>query len=238
METHRIGAGFNSQEAGGAVPQKSFPDPQLVPEVVVYLGTLLLAYLSGWTTKDLIWSLWLSSLVFGYLAVAAKSIRKVRQPGQTTLDVLLSTVGLIGALLAFTIHFGPFHYVYASILDLLMPLMSHPERVYIGKLTWKGGGWFSLWGTIAIAVSRYWPVVVMNAWRDRSILLSDATAETNLSPYKAILRLHFLVMGLGACYGLGLDSFPVYALVFTVLYPPVTLWRRIFQRRTASNSSA
>jgi hypothetical protein len=78
---------------------------------------------------------------------------------------------------------------------------------------------------------RYWPVAAMNAWCDRSIFLSDTAANTNLDPYKAILRLHLLVMGLGTCYRLCLDSCPVYALVFTVLYSPSILWKKIFNGR-------
>jgi len=178
----------------------------------------------------MIWSLWLSSLCLGYLAVTTSGMRRAMRPGLSTLERTLSIAGMVGSLLVFSIHFAPFHYIYASILDLLMPLMAHPDRVYIGKLTWKGGMMFSFWETLGIAIVRYWPVAAMNAWRDRSILLSDDAAKTSLGPYKAILRLHFLVMGLGACYGLGLDSFPVYALVFAVLYSPVAVWKKIFIR--------
>jgi hypothetical protein len=214
-----------------AVGQQNSPaGSNTLSEFAVFVGTLALAYWSGWSTKDLIWSLWLSSLALGYLAVAAAGARRVMRPGLNAVERTLSVAGMFGALLAFSIHFGPFHYLYAAILDLLMPLMTHPDRVYIGKLTWKGGMTFSFWGTLAIAIARYWPVAAMNAWRDRSMLLSEDTAKTSLGPYKAILRLHFLVMGLGACYGLGLDTFPVYALVFTVLYSPATVWKKIFAR--------
>jgi hypothetical protein len=199
-------------------------------EVAVFVGTLALAYWSGWTTKDMIWSLWLSSLCFGYLSVASTGVRRTVRPGLNAVERSFSFAGMIGSLFALSIHFGPFHYIYAAILDLLMPLMAHPDRVYIGKLTWKGGMMFSFWETLAIAIARYWPVAAMNIWRDRSILLSDDAAKKNLNPYKAILRLHFLVMGLGMCYGLGLDSFPVFALVFTALYSPATIWKKIFRR--------
>ncbi|MCX6134866.1 MAG: hypothetical protein NTU47_13720 [Ignavibacteriales bacterium] len=220
------------------VPLEDPPaESNMLAEIGVFVGTLALAYWSGWSTKDLIWSLWLSSLCLGYLAVAVNGVRRAMRPGLTTLERTFSVMGLIGALLVFSIHFGPFHYIYASILDLLMPLMDHPGRVYIGKLTWRGGVWFSFWETLGIAIVRYWPIAAMNAWRDRSIFLSDTAANTNLGPYKAILRLHFLVMGLGACYGLGLDSFPVYALVFTVLYSPAILWKKIFNRRPPTKKS-
>ncbi len=219
-----------SRQAGPVAQVNPQTGSNTLSELAAFVGTLTLAYLSGWSTKDLIWSLWLSSLFLGYLAVAARGMRRVIRPGLNAVERTFSVAGMIGALLVFSIHFGPFHYVYATILDLLMPLMSHPDRVYVGKLTWKGGIWFSFWETLAIAIARYWPVAAMNAWRDRSFILSDEAAETNLGPYKAILRLHFLVIGLGICYGFGLDSFPVYALVFTVLYSPATIWKSILRR--------
>lgn len=203
-------------------------------EIGVFVGTLAIAYWSGWTTRDLIWSLWLSSLFAGYLAVVVSGGVRIFRRGLNAVERSFAVLGLIGVLIGFTIHFGSFHYLYASMLDLLMPLMDHPGRVYVGKLSWKGGSWFSIWETLAIAVTRYWPVVVMNAWRDRATILAEETTKENLGPYKAVLRLFFLVMGLGCCYELGLDSFPVYAAVFTLLYSPAALWKRLFYRDSSA----
>ena len=207
------------------------PSPSgIVPEIAVFAGTLAFAYWFSWSAKDLIWSLWLSSLCVGFLSVATSAVRRVVRPDATVVERIFSVVGGIGALLVFSIHFGPFHYVYASILDLLMPLMAHPDRVYVGRLTWKGGTSFSFWGTLVLAVTQYWPVAALNVLGDRRRLLTDVTNVKDTGPYLAILKLHFIVMGLGACYALGLDSFPVYAAVFTLLYAPSTMWKRLFHR--------
>lgn len=156
--------------------------------------------------------------------------RRVVRPDATVVERIFSVVGGIGALLFFSIHFGSFHYVYASILDLLMPLMAHPDRVCVGRLTWKGGTSFSFSGTLSLAVTQYWPVAALNVLGDRRRLLTDVTNVKDIGPYLAVVKLHFIVMGLGVCYGLGLESFPVYAAVFTLLYAPTTMWKRLFRR--------
>jgi len=208
-------------------------------EIAVFFGTLTLAYFSGWLTKDLIWSLWLSSLMVGFLSVAVSSGRRIIRPDATMVERVFSFIGAIFAIGFFSIHFGLFHYVYAAILDLLMPLMDHPGRVYMGKLTWSGGRQFSFWETLGIALVRYWPVALLNVIRDRRIVLSASVmTEKEWGPYLAIVKLHFLVLGLGACYGLGLDSFPVYAAVYTILFSPAKLWRMIFRRKSEPSESA
>ena len=205
-------------------------------EFVAFAGTLALAYFSGWLTKDLIWSLWLSSLAVGFLSVLVSGGRRIIRPDATMVERTFSIAGALGAIVLFSIHFGAFHYVYAAILDLLMPLMDHPGRVYIGKLTWKGGTSFSFWLTLGIALVQYWPVVLLNVFRDRrSVLSSSVMTGKEVGPYLTILKLHFIVMGLGACYALGLDSFPVYAAVYTLLYSPATLWKMIFRRKKSED---
>ena len=205
-------------------------EPNTLTELTVFVGTLALAYFSGWRARDLIWSLWLSSLCVGFLSVVVSHGRRIIRPDATAVERIFSFLGSIVVIGIFSIHFGMFHYIYAAILDLLMPLMDHPGRVYIGKLTWTGGVSFSFWATLGIALVQYWPVVLLNALRDHRIILSpsDETAK-GMGPYYAILKLHFLIMGLGACYELGLDSFPVYAAVYTLLFSPARLWRIIFR---------
>lgn len=216
----------------------SQPESNLFVEIFAFGGTLALAYFSGWRAKDLIWSLWLSSLVVGFLSVLVSGGRRIIRPDATMVERAFSIIGALGAILTFSVHFGLFHYVYASILDLLMPLMDHPGRVYVGKLTWMGGTSFSFWETLGIAIVQYWPVVLLNVMRDRqSVLASSVMTGKETAPYLIILKLHFLVMGLGACYGLGLDSFPVYAAVYTLLFSPAKLWRMIFKRKPSSGES-
>ncbi len=203
-------------------------------EAATFAGTLALAFGLGWRTSDLIWGLWVSSLSIGFFVVLAGGARRIVRPDATVLERIFSTIGAIGSLVLFSVHFGSAHFLYAAILDLLMPLMDHPGRMYVGQLTWSGGTPFSFWETLGIALATYWPMVILNVIRDRTVIWkSTATTGKEPEPYIAIVKLHFLVMGLGASYAIGLDSFPIYAVVYTLLYSPARLWsivRRISGR--------
>lgn len=39
-----------------------------------------------------------------------------------------------------------------------------------------------------------------------------------------MLKLHFLMLALGALYAVGLDTFPVFVLVLFFLYAPGSIW--------------
>ena len=67
-------------------------------EIAVFFGTLTLAYFSGWLTKDLIWSLWLSSLMVGFLSVAVSSGRRIIRPDATMVERVFSFIGAIFAI--------------------------------------------------------------------------------------------------------------------------------------------
>lgn len=208
-------------------------------EAATFVGTLALAFGLGWRTSDLIWGLWISSLSIGFFVVLAGGVQRILRTDATVLERMFSTIGAIGSLVLFSVHFGLAHFLYAAILDLLMPLMEHPGRVYVGKLTWSGGTPFSFWETLGIALATYWPMVILNGVRERHIIwTSKATTGKEPEPYIAIVRLHFLVMGLGAVYALGLESFPVYAAVYTLLYSPARLWKLIRRRSPHEHSES
>jgi hypothetical protein len=107
--------------ASAAGKEESQQGSDTALEIAVFLGTLALAYFSGWHAKDLIWSLWLSSLAVGFLSVRVSGGRRIIRPDATMVERAFSVIGALGAIMVFSVHFGLFHYVYASILDLLMP---------------------------------------------------------------------------------------------------------------------
>lgn len=111
------------------------------PDALAFALGLGVARIAGWTTTDLVWSLWLSSLVVGYATIVWTIVR----PGanlaylawrdrEFTAQVLRSSRGAIvvagtilvaGGLIGiafFTIHFGGFHYVHSQFLNLFFPL--------------------------------------------------------------------------------------------------------------------
>jgi hypothetical protein len=126
------------------LPKSPTPRPwrSALPDLVAFLVGLAIAWARNWHTTDLIWSLWLSSLVIGYALI----VWAVLQPALELLGLgwlhraeveasltpnsgkqlaILLAIALVGALLYlafFTTHFGFFHYIHSQFLLGLYPL--------------------------------------------------------------------------------------------------------------------
>ena len=111
------------------------------PDALAFALGLGVARFAGWTTTDLVWSLWLSSLVVGYAMIvwmvvrpgldmarvvlrerelATQVIRESKGPAIAGGAVLL--LGGLVMLAFFTIHFGGFHYVHSQFLSTFFPI--------------------------------------------------------------------------------------------------------------------
>jgi hypothetical protein len=111
------------------------------PDALAFVLGLGVAWIAGWTTTDLVWSLWLSSFVVGYsmivwtivrpgieLARAASRDRAFTQQvltqhkGATVAGLSVLVLGGLFMLAFFTVHFGGFHYVHSQFLYSFFPL--------------------------------------------------------------------------------------------------------------------
>jgi hypothetical protein len=112
------------------------------PDALAFAVGLALAWWARWTTTDLVWSLWLSSLVVGYATIVWTIFRpavEIARGGwrdralvtemSAQLGVwpsvaagLLLVVGGLFVLAFFTVHFGMFHYVHSQFLAGFFPI--------------------------------------------------------------------------------------------------------------------
>ena len=111
------------------------------PDALAFVLGLGVAWLAGWTTTDLVWSLWLSSLVVGYSTIVwmilrpgLDIVRAVSRDRAFTQQVVgthrvaagvgigILVFGGLFMLAFFTIHFGGFHYVHSQFLYIFFPL--------------------------------------------------------------------------------------------------------------------
>jgi hypothetical protein len=111
------------------------------PDALAFALGLGVARIAGWTTTDLVWSLWLSSFVVGYATIvwtivrpAVDMVRGAARDRAFTQQLLrehkgaaiagssvLVVVGLF-MIAFFTVHFGGFHYVHSQFLHMFFPL--------------------------------------------------------------------------------------------------------------------
>ena len=112
------------------------------PDVLAFVLGLGVAWIAGWTTTDLVWSLWLSSFVVGYATIVwtiarpgIDIVRGASRDRELTRQLLsehggaAAAIGVLGLVLVglfmlafFTVHFGGFHYVHSQFLYTFFPL--------------------------------------------------------------------------------------------------------------------
>jgi hypothetical protein len=216
------------------------------PDALAFAGGLALAWFSRWQSKDLVWSLWLSSLLVGYATIVwsifGPVVLLVR--GVTTgaapvvFRVGLDGLFVLGGLFTlgfFTFHFGMFHFVHSVFLNQFFPLLPGPAR----------------WPESALylqVVRDYWPFVLLAAVAERSAFRwpippapgagtavtavaiaarKSGAAEGMMAPYRNVIRMHLLIFFFAFASVAKLDNFAVYAVVYAAYFFP---WRLVKKR--------
>ena len=103
---------------------------RIVPDLLALIYSLILAWFLHWSVKDLVWGLWLSSLLVGFTTIVlvvlgpvAKEVRRETGIGPQ----IASVAGGLFALAFFTVHFGMFHFVHSVFLNLFFPVDNQPQ---------------------------------------------------------------------------------------------------------------
>jgi hypothetical protein len=200
-------------------------------DVIAFSAWLTLAWGSNWRTTDLVWSLWLSSLLVGFamiiwgiFAPIMGLLMRARDRGKPVAEQLvggaLSLVGGLAMLAFFTIHFGGFHFIHSIFLSGFFPLA-------------RDLGFPSVEGYLAI-LNRYWPYVLFAAVAERHAFSWAATKPSTEStknkgitaPYLNVIRMHLLIFFFVFAKIVGLENAWVYIVVYAVYFFPWRLLRR------------
>jgi Family of unknown function (DUF6498) len=202
-------------------------------DILAFAAWLSLAWQLQWRTTDLVWSLWLSSLLVGYAMIFWGIFGPILgtwiagRSGES--PVVEGWAGFVAALTAgmfmlmfFTIHFGGFHFVHSMFLNTLFPV--------------SPGVKFPSPGAYWTIVRRYWLFVLCAAISERQAFRSPTSDYRDgqnksgqnvqgmriFAPYINVLRMHLLIFFFVFARGVHLDNAWVYIVVFAVYYFP---WR-------------
>jgi len=206
-------------------------------DALAFVAGLALAWYGHWQTRDLVWSLWLSSLLVGYAMIVWGAFRPAVQislglwqeraqlDGSPWLAMasasLLALLGGLVLLAFFTVHFGMFHFVHSVFLNLFFPAMPGAPR----------GGFPGL-ALYLHVLAAYWPFVLLAAVAERhAFQLEPEAAKPGgmtgmMAPYRNVVRLHLLIFFFAFASFARIDSFAVYAVVYAVYFFPWRLVRR------------
>jgi hypothetical protein len=131
------------------------------PDALAFVLGLGVAWWAGWETTDLVWSLWLSSLVVGYAMIVwsifgpgslivrgawrDRAMLGELPVGKSVAGLAVLAVGGMFLLAFFTFHFGMFHFVHSQFLGFLFPLEGAGTQSGMAGI-----------GTYIEVVRRYW----------------------------------------------------------------------------------
>lgn len=195
------------------------------PDALAFVIGLVIAGLAKWDTGDLIWSLWLSSLVVGYaMIIWAIFSRAWGRVGEMLGGVFL--------LAFFTVHFGMFHFVHSAFLQSFFPLDGggdHGLPDYMEVL-----GRYAIWLPVAFFAERAAFSMPPPRVNPTSVKAADIAARKArdggalmMKPYINVVRLHLLIFFFAFAHFMRWENFAIYAVVYAVYFFP---WRLFFGR--------
>lgn len=219
------------------------------PDAAGFGAVLTIAWWAGWNAGDLVWSLWLSSLVVGYSTIVwmigqpaveiARASSKARELVDSNPRAMMAfwSILVIGALFLlafFTVHFGMFHYIHSQILISFFPVSMGDGTVQARSAEMS---------TYVEIARRYWPALPSAFLAHRAAFLRKPLSfERDLSlasfarhskardwitePYRNVMRMHVLIFFFFFAHLLKLENFLVYAAVYAVYFFPWRLLRR------------
>lgn len=196
--------------------------------------TLLAAVLEGWQATDIVWGMWISSLVSGYAMIVTAIIAallKGRDPAagsgaaQDSVPPLRARLGGALFMLAFfSVHFGFFHAGHAMFTQHFFPLPGVGDHELPGNFL----------AVTPLALAAYWPVVLASLVARRDGFRTAAGGESKqamLQPYHYVVKNHLMIFIVIGCTLAGLQGWLLYVLFLWYFAPP-ELWQFLKAGRT------
>lgn len=238
------------------LPDKSDSDFGSVGlDVLAFALGLGVAWYLKWQTTDLVWSLWLSSLVVGYAMIVnnifgpvlriAWSARPRDGNGARGAVVMGGALVAGFAMLAFfTFHFGFFHFVHSIFLNSFFPVTQNRSFPDLASYLDVFRRYWYFIPAAAIAERRAFrpkatPGVPNMSVQAADIVRRKATADggSMMQPYRNVIRMHLLIFFFVLAHILSLDNFAVYAVVYAVYFFPWRIVRIHWHRAAAAPTS-
>lgn len=252
---------------------------RILPDILAFGVGLSITYFLNWRTTDLVWSLWLCSLVVGYLTI----LSAIGAGGYLGFNVVShegfikehrgkailfgSAVGLF-VLGFFSLHFCGFHAGHSVFLNGFFPIEGMPDEGFgaafmnppllwllVFKHLMAPYGIFLIPAIMAERKHIFQPIIKAVATvRDKQAKIEIASIEPSGSnaeeigkktkkggqvlgdamgrPYLNVVRMHLLIFFFGFCHALKIESFVVFAVVYSVYFFPWAEIKNLARKRT------
>ncbi len=196
--------------------------------------SLCLAWYFNWCSKDLIWSLWLSSLIVGLLIIMwgvictffrksipiAKELKK-ESPVKKLLFVLgalflLTAIALYSTFIVF--HFSAFHFGHAVFLNFFFPIFDMETIPFPPDLSELKNFYWPIYG-------EYMTFIPVAIWAQRDAF-RFSSGFNPIGPYKNVVKMHLLIFFFAFAFAMKLENFVVYAIVYAFFFFPWEVFRK------------
>ena len=214
---------FKTQNAEGDSRQ------DLVMSLAAFLLTVIAAVIGKWETTDVIWGLWICSLVVGYSYIVIAILSSFFDPEEKSKAALIPAA--IFMLAFFTFHFGIFHLVHGVFLNEFFPLNPGAE------LDFGSRGPLVIGQLAAMAFAKGWPLII-GTYITRWKTLPFRREQKNLknvffAPYLNVIRMHILIFVFAGLQAVKLDRYSLIPVLAFYFFP----WSAIFSRKKSPTNS-
>lgn len=173
---------------------------------LLYFGlTVAYAFYQDWQARDLVWSMWLGSLVGGYAFIVLGIARAVFSS-----SAQMPLARGVFLLAFFTVHFGGFHFGHAQFTQDFFPLALSDSASFPELLR--------------SVFDEYWPFALV-ALLHLGPALATAGESSNseqpdfITPYKAVIKNHLMIFVVGFASAAGAQSALLYLLLVLYFFP-------------------
>jgi hypothetical protein len=200
---------------------------QLIISLFSFVVIFILARVENWTAGNMVWSLWITSLITGYCYLLAGIVSNTFGSAILSEDSLINRlflgsihsgikyglliIGILFQLVFFTVHFGLFHFVYSIFLSEFFPIMGSSSEKFSDFLFF-----------ISASLKAYWPVILFTLFasiRKFQRILSQNEVDFTKRAYVNVIKIHlsiFLFAGLSAT---GINEW-MFLLIFVIYFFP------------------
>ncbi|CAI8158139.1 MAG: Uncharacterised protein [Pseudidiomarina mangrovi] len=205
-------------------------------DLLAFAAGIYMASTSNWDTGNLIWGLWLSSLVVGYCMLGWYLARafwlEVSQPEASFsfgvpisrwLTRALAVAIMIFFISFFSVHFSGFHFIHSIFVNFFFPIdPSLADEIPTSEDYW-------------LVVEQVWLFVPLALWAERDaffrkaeplLKLREGYGEEMMAPYRQVIRLHLLIFFFAFAMWLQLPPWLIYTVVYFVYFFP---WKAVKQ---------
>jgi hypothetical protein len=203
-----------------------------------FFMSLIFCWALDWTSEELVWGFWTTSLSTGFLTIFIGFFLKIFHLASdggklnfTATHLLVPALFYVPALLIFGLHFGGFHLGHGSVLNMLFPVAgffggieSPPDikKIPIGDVI----------KYLPNLLFEFWPIILTTAvsrWQGikKKLLNGDIEfGELMLIPYGLVIQIHLSIFLIGFLRWLKVDPTITTVGVMIFYYFPFSIFRR------------